>query len=122
MTIRESYFFDTYALVQILSGSKNYIPYTNAGVIITKLNLFELFYVLLRLYGKQLAVHYLNQYKQFVIDFDGHDIEVAAELKSKNKKLSMSDCIGYVIALKNNIKLLTGDKAFEDMPNVEFVK
>ena len=34
----------------------------------------------------------------------------------------MTDCIGYIMAKKLNIKFLTGDKEFENFLNVEFVK
>lgn len=46
----------------------------------------------------------------------------AMKLKLKNKNLSYTDCIGYIFAIKNNLKFLTGDKKFNDMPNVEFVQ
>ena len=43
--------------------------------------------------------------------------------KELNKrKLSMTDCIGYMMAKQWGIKFLTGDKEFEDMENVEYVK
>lgn len=122
MTIKETYFFDTYAILEIINGTKSYEPYINSGVILTKLNLFELFCSLLKLHTKEKAIYYLQQYSQFVVDFDEHDIEAAAEVKLKNKSLSMTDCIGYIVALKNNVKFLTGDKGFKDVPNVEFAK
>jgi predicted nucleic acid-binding protein len=42
--------------------------------------------------------------------------------KNKKRNLSYADCIGYIYALKNNLIFLTGDKEFEDLKNVEFVK
>lgn len=122
MTTKETYFFDTYAILEIINGTKSYETYIDSGVILTKLNLFELFYSLLKLHTKEKAIYYLQQYSQFVVDFDEHDIETAAEMKLKNKSLSMADCIGYIIALKNNARFLTGDKEFKDVKNVEFVK
>jgi len=41
---------------------------------------------------------------------------------NKKRNLSYVDCIGYIIAKQRNIKFLTGDKEFEYMENVEFVK
>ena len=34
-------------------------------------------------------------------------------LKWKDRKVSMTDCIGYVMAKRLGIKFLTGDKEFE---------
>ena len=39
-----------------------------------------------------------------------------------NRNSSIPDAIGYTIAKKYNIRFLTGDKDFEGMENVEFVK
>ena len=36
--------------------------------------------------------------------------------------LSYVDYIGYILAKQRNVKFLTGDKEFENMDNVEFVK
>ena len=43
-------------------------------------------------------------------------------LANKKKKLSYADCIGYQLAKEHGLKFLTGDKEFENLPNVEFVK
>lgn len=42
--------------------------------------------------------------------------------QNRRKKLSMTDCIGYIYAKENNLVFLTGDKEFNGLPNVEFVK
>ena len=39
-----------------------------------------------------------------------------------NKNMSMTDCISYMQAKELGIKFLTGDKEFEDLENVEFIK
>jgi len=119
---KDAYFFDTYAIIEIINGSPPYKPYANFGIIISKLNLFELYYTLRKMYNKEISLNYLHQYKQFIVEFDEQDIEAASELKLKNKRLSMADCIGYIVALRNNVKFLTGDKEFENMPNVEFAR
>ena len=70
------------------------------------------------------AEQFLAEYYQFVIDFSQDDIKEAAQLKLEYKKrdLSMTDCIGYVLADRLGIKFLTGDKEFKDFENVEFIK
>ena len=59
-----------------------------------------------------------------LVDFDSNILEEAAKLKNKlNKRnVSMTDCIGYCTALALGIRFLTGDKEFENLENVEFVK
>lgn len=120
----ELYFFDSYALFEIIKGNKNYIEYTNADLILSKLNIFELYYGLLRETDEKTAFSMLNKYYNFIIDFDKEIIEQAAKFRFlyKKSKFSMADCIGYMIAKRLGVKFLTGDKEFESMPNVEFVK
>lgn len=120
----EIYFFDSYAIVEILKGSENYKKYTGSAIITTKLNLFEVFYGLLREVGENDARVFLDKYYELTVDFDRAIIEEASKLKLQYKKrnLSMVDCIGYATAKRWGIKFLTGDKEFKDFENVEFVK
>ncbi len=122
MTEQDAYFFDTYAILEILGGNPNYKKYTDADIVVTKLNLFELFYKLLKESGEEKAQHYLDIYKPFAADFDENVISEAAKMEMLQGKLSMADCIGFIVAEKLGIKFLTGDSAFEAVPNVEFVK
>ena len=117
----EAYFFDTYAIIEIISGNPDYKKYTGAEIILTKLNLFEIFYTFLK-ENLEKARFYMNKYRDFAIEFDADIIESAGLLKKSNPRLSMADCIGYITALKNGIEFLTGDGGFENMPNVEFVR
>lgn len=118
------FFFDSYAIVEIIKGNPNYKSFTNVNIITTKLNVFEVYYGLLRDVGEKEAEDFLDKYYQFIIDFDENIIKEASKFKLENRKrnLSMADCIGYTLAKKINIKFLTGDKEFENLPNVEFVK
>ncbi len=36
--------------------------------------------------------------------------------------MSYADAVGYYLAQKNKLKFLTGDKEFEELAGVEFVK
>ncbi|MBI2660858.1 hypothetical protein HYX09_01165, partial [Candidatus Woesearchaeota archaeon] len=69
-----------------------------------------------------LVLSFINVFIQAFIQ--GGKIEEAAKfrLKMKKRNISMTDCIGYVISGKLKVKFLTGDKEFEHLPNVEFVK
>ena len=93
-------------------------------IVTTKLNIFELYFGLLRDVDEQTAERYLNKYYQFNIDFDEDVIKEAAKMKIRlgKRNVSMTACIGYILSLKLKIKFLTGDKEFESFRNVEFVK
>lgn len=118
------FFFDSYALMEIILGNLNYKPFTKSNIITTKLNIFEVYHGLLRDVDENEAEKFLNEYYPFTIDFNGEDIKNAAKLRVQHKKrdLSMTDCIGFILAKRLGIKFLTGDKEFKEMENVEFVK
>lgn len=118
-----NYFFDSYAIIEILKASKNYSKYIDSEFIITKLNLFEVCYRLLA-DSQEEADRFLKLFASRTVDCDEVVVEEACKFKlaNKGKGLSMADCIGYAVALKAGVKFLTGDEQFKDMPNVEFVK
>jgi len=125
MELEESYFFDTYALYELVHGSENYSDYAeNISIITTKLNLMELHYLLLRLYGKEEAEKGYNKFLPFAVEVNDSVIKEASEFRALHKKRSLSyvDCIGYIIAKKSGVQFLTGDEHFKDFENVEFVK
>ena len=125
MTEEMNFFYDTYALLEIIAGNENYNKYIrNIGVVTTKLNLMELFYRLYILHGIEIAEFYYQKYLPFVVEISDSLIKKAAIFRAENKKkdLSYVDCVGYVLALEHKIKFLTGDIQFKDMENVEFVK
>ena len=119
-----SFFFDTYAFYEIFKENKNYESYMDSAIITTKLNIFELYHKFLKLNNEDLANIYLKEYYKFVVDFDENTIEDVAKLKIllNKRDVSMTDCIGYCLAKQLGIKFLTGDEAFENLENVEFVK
>lgn len=120
----ETLFFDTYAIIEILRGNPNYIKYLEYNVALTKLNLFELYYKLCGMHNQDIADMEFKKYSKSVLDFDNDVIKDAAKLKLMFRKqdLSMVDCVGYIKARQMGIKFLTGDKQFEHLPDVEFVK
>ena len=120
---REVYFFDTYALIEIINGNKNYENYKKSQAITTILNLYELYYNLLKEHHEEAKTYFVKIldlcveiYPEFIIE--------ASEFKLKHikKNLSYADCLGYIMALRFGVKFLTGDKQFENLENVEFVK
>ncbi|MBU2639517.1 MAG: PIN domain-containing protein [Nanoarchaeota archaeon] len=125
-----TYFFDTYALVEIEKGSKNYEPYKKADVITTKLNIMEFYFSLLTDLKEDIAEEGFEYYSEFCIGIPDDilkeavqfKLEITKKLRKKDGRPSYVDCIGYVLSKKLGIKFLTGDKLFENLDNVEYVK
>jgi len=121
----KAFFFDTYALYEIIEGNLNYKQYAGKIVMITtRLNLMELHYGLLLKYGKGVSDNYYDGLLGFAVGINDEIIKKANLFRAnlKRRDLSYVDCIGYIIAKSKNIKFLTGDKQFSDLDNVEFVK
>jgi hypothetical protein len=116
------FFFDTYAFMEIIRGNPSYEKYKEVTVATTIFNLAELNYALKKEMSKKSADEYIEKFRQFMIDVTLDDIKEAMDLKIKNRKLSIPDAIGYVVAKKLGAKFLTGDSDFKDMANVEFMK
>ncbi|MFA4855662.1 MAG: PIN domain-containing protein [archaeon] len=118
----EAYFFDTYAFFEIIRGNPAYEKYKNAGAITTIFNLAELNYGLKKEASKEKADSITEKYSTLLVDVKISELKKAMDLKITNRKISIPDAIGYTIAKSHSVKFLTGDKEFEKMPNVEFVK
>jgi len=119
-------FFDTYALIEIIKGSSGYKPYIKEQFITTKYNLMELYYSLLRLFSEETAERYYNLFLSTCVTVSDPTIKAAMKFRLSQRKqgnlISYVDCIGYFVALENNVKLLTGEKHFRQLKNVEFVE
>ena len=118
-----SYFFDTYAIIEIIKGNEKY-EFVNENTIITSVtNLAELYYALLLEKKKEIVDTIIKKLNLQLVEITSQDAIEAAYFRYKNKKLFLSyiDCLGYVLALKSNLNFLTGDKGFKNLKNVEFV-
>jgi len=117
-------FYDTYAIMSLIEGNENYNKYKNNIIITSILNLAELYNIFLRSHGKQTADYWARKLNFNFIGLDKDSIIKAVEFRFIHRKedLSLADCVGYILALKNNMKFLTGDSKFKDMKNVDFVK
>jgi len=119
----ETYFLDTYAIMEFIGGNKNYEPYLDKKFVIAEFNLAELAYTLFREKYSN-SGEYLGMYKKLIRAVNPEWIIEAMKfrLKWKDRKVSIPDCIGYIMAKHLGIKFLTGDKEFEGLENVEFVR
>ena len=118
------YFFDSYAIVEVFVGNAGYSRFGDEVFFTTSLNLAEAYNAFLR-FGKETEFFHLVEKTPIdLLEITPDAGFEAVRLRRQNagKRLSLVDCIGYVLAEKNNFRFLTGDKEFESMPNVEFVK
>jgi len=118
------YFFDTYAIIELIKENKSYKKYNEEIIITSVLNLGELYYALLKDFGKEKADEWKNKLESAVLHIDTEIITDAMLFKYKNKgkNFSFIDCAGYILAREYGLKFLTGDKEFKYLPNVEFAK
>lgn len=120
-----TFFFDSYALIEIFEKNFNYKKYAKANVITSYLQVYEVYYSLIKNnYDYEEIKDFFSFLKNLCVELDFDWIPKAVEFRRKYKKrdLSYADCLGYVAARELKIKFLTGDKEFKNLPNVEFVK
>jgi predicted nucleic acid-binding protein len=117
------YFFDAYAIIEIIKVQENYSQYAGYEIFTNALHLAEVYYHLLKSYNEETAHHIMDNTEVSLIDISHNTSVSAAKFRYKNrkKKLSYADCIGYITAKANKLRFLTGDKEFKNLPNVEFV-
>ena len=120
---KKTFVFDTYAIMEIIKGNPKYEPYIDSKIIINNFIFAELCYNLYK--GNNLKVEeYSQKYSQFISSLKPEWIKEAMRfrIKWKDRNVSMTDCISYIMAQELGIKILTGDKEFENIEGVEFVK
>ncbi len=118
------YFFDTYAVIELIEGNPNYNKYSEEQASITIFNLAEIYWVTLNKLGELEANKIYEEYKNAVVEIDDTTLKEAIKFRKEHKKqdISYADAIGYIYAKRHNMKFLTGDKEFQNLSNVEFVK
>jgi len=118
----DKYFFDSYALFEIVFGNEKYLRYAEAGGVTTMFNIAELNYGLKKEKSKEEADKITDSFKSCTIKVHWDSLKEAMNLKTKHKSLSIPDSIGYITAKKLGIRFLTGDEDFRNFENVEFIK
>ena len=116
------YFFDSYALFEIVFGNEKYAQYGKEGGVTTLFNIAELNYGLKKIKSQQGADQITEKFRASTVKIKWEDILKAMDLKTEHKNLSIPDAIGYTVAKRINMKFLTGDEDFKDFDNVELVK
>ena len=122
--MNKAFVFDTYAILEIIGGNKNYDPYLDSEIIINDFIFAELCYNLIKEKGLEKSGWLIEKYSKFIMKINPRTIMNAMlfRFESRKKDVSMTDSIRYMHARELNVRFLTGDKEFMGMPDVEFVK
>ena len=118
--MNKSIFLDTYAIFEIVKGNSKYKQYEEFQLTTTVFNLAEFNYNFEK--DKKFVDNYTKKLFNFVVDVTLEGIQDAMDLKTSKRNLSIPDAVGYTVAKRLGMKFLTGDRDFEGMENVEFVK
>lgn len=116
--------FDTYALIEIAKDNPKFTRYNRQEFLITDLTLAEFYNIMMRDFNEQTADYWFKKVSPNSKPVSKELLVEAVKFRRKNmtKNISFFDAVGYVYAKTKGHKFLTGDKAFEGMENVEFVK
>ena len=119
-----AYFFDSYAIIEILNGNLPYLKFKEVKVVTGILNIGEVYHGMLKKNGKEAADNWFNNFHFELVEITPDVMVQSVYFRHINRKndISLADSVGYKLSLKHNLKFLTGDRQFENMPNVEFVK
>ena len=123
--IKMTYFFDSYAIIEMDNGiNPSYQRFQEFEIVTGILNIGEIYQIILRKDGKNLADEWFRNSNFKLLEITPDIIVKSIYFRHINKKkdLSLTDCVGYLLSLQHKLKFLTGDKQFEHMQNVEFVK
>jgi predicted nucleic acid-binding protein len=110
-------FLDTFALIEMLDGTKAFMPYLRDGVT-SHVNLVEFHANACRLRGEAEADAKLRRLLPKAISVEAADVREASLVKRTVKGSSTVDALGYAMAQRRKIPFVTGDKAFRGLPGV----
>jgi predicted nucleic acid-binding protein len=121
------HYLDTYAMIEYLRGNSKYLEAISDTEWVTSLmNLIELYYLILRDHDEEMAERAFLAFRQSEVPIKDEDIKsgMTLRLKARARKIDLSyaDAIGYSISERMGARYLTGDSAFRNFPNVEFLR
>jgi len=122
--VEVKWYMDTYALMEIARGNPKFAKYLKGEWLTSDLTLAEFFGVLLRKEGEKTAEYWHKKMAVGSVGVDRVTLKEAARCRQEMKKsrISFFDAYGYAYSVMNGCDFLTGDKEFEGLRNVEFVK
>ena len=120
----KKYFFDTYAIIELIKVNPNYVRFQNEPLLTSILNYGEFYYWYLKNKDKTKSIEWMQRIRDEVLTLEIGDMIKGMRIRFENtkRKLSFVDVVGYAMSLRRNLIFLTGDLGFRGLPNVEFVK
>jgi hypothetical protein len=117
-------YLDTYALVEIGNDSPNYSVVKKQDYKLCDITLCEFYGIMLRDFGEKTADDWLMRLAPASEPTSLDVLIEAVKFRQAHKSLNLSfwDAVGYQHALSNHGIFVTGDKAFEKLPHVKYVK
>lgn len=120
---------DSWAWIEYFRGSKageqikGVIEDSEEKMIISTINIAEVYRSILRFYSEDFAEEKIEAMKQraFVCDVIEEIAVEAAKIKHK-KKWGLGDSLIYATAKKEGARVLTGDPDFKDVEGVIFIE
>ncbi|MBI2597594.1 MAG: PIN domain-containing protein [Candidatus Diapherotrites archaeon] len=118
------YCLDSYALVEIRVGNKNFSWVLSEEFFICELTLCEFFGVLYKETNFEEAQTWFKKLEPFAMRTPLNVLAQAVKFRFDNKKSNFSffDAVGYLTAIHFDSTFVTGDKEFKLLPHVKFVK
>lgn len=117
-------FLDTYALVEIGLDNPSYRAVLQNDFRVCDIILAEFYWVLIREGKKGEAEVWLNKLRPHseLTSLEGLIEAVQFRLAHRSANLSFPDAVGYTHARSKNGTFVTGDKSFEKLPHVKYIK
>ena len=114
---------DTYALVEIRRGNPKFLELMSKEFVITDLSMAEFYSILYRQNEESAAIEWNHKLHAYCRAVSKEILIKSLKYRINNKKenLSIFDCVGYMFALENNLKFVTGDWAFKNKEGVLFI-
>tara|TARA_Y100000310_G_C20670121_1_gene809790 strand:- start:1940 stop:2302 length:363 start_codon:yes stop_codon:yes gene_type:complete len=118
------YCLDTYAIIELAEANSKFAFLLDQEFVIPNTTIAEFFWVCIKENKKEQAEFWIQKLTGS-IDIVEVDILMQAQkfrYEHKKQKLSFFDCVGYIYARENGLLFVTGDKEFEKMEGVKFIK
>ena len=108
------FFFDSYAIIELFEGNREYAKYSGEPLVTTSLNLGEAYFHFLKVSRGDEFLRWISSGQVRLLQVGADDAYSAMRFKHQHIKGNYSyiDCIGYTLALSNGMLFLTGDKEF----------
>lgn len=118
---------DSYAFFEHVGGNPRYKQvFQERDVVTTALNVLEVYHVLRRQLAPQVALRHAQACFSYITDVPRDTVFAAAVFKEdmvrRKRNCSYIDAWGYSSARALGRRFLTGDRAFDGIAQVEFVK